>query len=102
MTWVSVSTALKSRACPASNKTIDLVLTNQPSVVLAVQSLPGMSDHNIVLSSFKLLVTRNKLPQRNIFKYDKADRDKIVLKLKSIPFDLPYDKHIMKGYETNE
>ena len=69
---------------PASNKTLDLILTNQPSVVLDVQSLPGMSDHNIVLSSFKLLVTRNKLPKRKIFKYDKADWDKIRLSTKAL------------------
>ena len=61
----------------ASQKTLDLMLTNRPSSVLEVQSLPGMSDHNIVLTKFKLLITRSKVPQRRIFKYDKADWEQV-------------------------
>ena len=33
---------------------LDLILTNQPSKVTETKSLPGMSDHNIVLTLFKL------------------------------------------------
>ena len=60
-----------------SQKILDLMLTNRPDTVLDVQSLPGMSDHNIVLSSFKLTTTRARIPQRKVFKYDKADWDHI-------------------------
>ena len=62
---------------PASGKILDLMLTNRPSSVNEVQSLPGMSDHNIVSASFKLAVSTNKLPQRKIYKYDNAEWDEI-------------------------
>jgi hypothetical protein len=58
---------------PASNKILDLVLTNQPSSCRSVNSLPGISDHNLVLATFHLSPSRTKLPQRRILKFDKAD-----------------------------
>ena len=44
---------------------------------MSTKSLPGTSDHNIVLSSFKLIPSRKILPQRLICKYNKADRSNI-------------------------
>ena len=58
---------------PASNKILDLMMTNQPSYCKDVKSLPGISDHNLVLATFNLSHQRTKLPQRKILKYDKAD-----------------------------
>ena len=62
---------------PVSDKILDLILTNQPSKCTAVKSLPGISDHNLILATFKLSHHRMKIPQRKILKYDKADWHKI-------------------------
>ena len=62
---------------PASDKILDLILTNRPSSCSSVETFPGMSDHNLVLSTFKLTHQRLKLPQRTIFKFDKANWEAI-------------------------
>ena len=65
---------------PESQNILDLVLTNKPAKVIDVKSLPGMSDHNIVMATFKMSTSCTRLPQRTIYKFDKADWDAIKLK----------------------
>ena len=67
-----------------SNKILDLILTNQPDDLITTSVEPGMSDHNIVIATFDLAPTRKKCPQRQIFKYDKADWNKIRNRTKSM------------------
>lgn len=62
---------------PASQNTLDLMLTNNPGSVIDVTSQPGMSDHNVVLANFKLATGRNRRPQRRIYQYKKADWDQV-------------------------
>ena len=58
---LGLSQHCKEVTCPASQKTLDLMLTNKPGAVTEVKSLPGMSDHNMVCANFILATTRNKL-----------------------------------------
>ena len=73
-----------------SGKVLDLLLSNTPHAVSDVQSLPGMSDHNIVKASFDYKIPRQKMNQRKIYKYNKANWDNVreaTLKLLSAYFD---------------
>ena len=70
---LGVSQHCKEVTRPASQKTLDLMLTNKPGTVTEVKSLPDMSNHNTVCANFKLATTRNKLHQHKMFKYNKAD-----------------------------
>ena len=63
--------------CLASYKILNLMLASRPATILEVQLLPEVSDHNIGLATLKLIVMRNKIWQRKIYKYDKADWDQI-------------------------
>ena len=62
---------------PAFQKILALMLTNKPDAVTEVKSLPGMSDPNIICANFKLATTRSKLHHHKIFKYNKADQNKV-------------------------
>ena len=44
-------------------------------MVSKVKSVPGISDHNMVFSNFKLVCHRQKLNKRKIFHFNKADWD---------------------------
>ena len=57
------------------DNTLDLILTNSPSKVLQTDTLPGISDHDIVYSEFdfKPVIHRQK-PRSNPL-YNKADWD---------------------------
>ena len=79
-----------------SQKILDLILTNRPDTISDTKSVPGMSDHNVVLSSFNLAAKRVKIPQRKVYKYNKADWDKIRTCAKQLVtkyFDRNPEKH---------
>ena len=52
---------------------LDLFCCNNPSLVKACISIPGISDHSFVLADFDLNVTINKKPPRKINQWYKAD-----------------------------
>ena len=62
---------------PEYGKILDLVITNNPKIVSKVKTVPGISDHNIVLSNFKLVYHRQKPNKRKIFHFNKADWDQV-------------------------
>ena len=62
---------------PVSQRLLALMLTNKPGAVTEIKSLPGMSDNNIVCANFQHATTRNKLHQRQMFKYYKANWNNI-------------------------
>ena len=63
--------------CPASGKTLNLILTNRPDTVVEVTSSPGMSDHNVVIAKFNLITSRKRQPQRTILKFNQTNWDDI-------------------------
>ncbi len=65
------------RDATREDKTLDLFCTNKPSLVKACNTIPGLSDHEIVLSDCNLVPLSYKKPQRQIFQFSKADWDSI-------------------------
>ena len=53
---------------------LDLFCCNKPSLVKACISIPGMSDHSIVLADCDLKATINKKPPRKVYHWSKADK----------------------------
>ena len=52
---------------------LDLVATNKPSSIINIQSLAGVSDHDIVLFEVRSQVEMIEQPQRTIYMYDRAN-----------------------------
>ena len=52
---------------------LDLFCCNKPSLVKACNSIPGISDHSIVLSDCDLKATIKKKPPRKVYQWSKAD-----------------------------
>ena len=52
---------------------LDLFCCNKPSLVKSITSIPGISDHNIVLADCKLKPSIITKPQRKIYQWSKAD-----------------------------
>ena len=58
---------------PQGNNTLDHVITNNPSLVTACRVIPGVSDHDAVLTEINIKLLRNKQTPRKITIYKKAD-----------------------------
>ena len=52
---------------------LDLFCCNKPSLAKSITSIPGISDHNIVLADCKLKPSIITKPQRKIYQWSKAD-----------------------------
>ena len=52
---------------------LDLFCCNKPSLIKFIKSIPGISDHNIVLADCKLKPSIITKPQRKIYQWSKAD-----------------------------
>ena len=52
---------------------LDLFCCNKPSLVKSITSIPGISDHNIVLADCKLKPSIITKLQRKIYQWSKAD-----------------------------
>ena len=52
---------------------LDLFCCNEPSLLKACISIPGISDHNIVHADCDLKATINKKPPRKVYQWSKAD-----------------------------
>ena len=53
--------------------TLDLFFTNNDSLVNRVETLPGMSDHDIVLVESEITPTRAPQPERKFLLYNKCN-----------------------------
>ena len=63
---------------PSRESTIlDLFLNNKPGLVKSCTVIPGLSDHDIVLTDCNVRAVSVEKPPRVIFKWGKADWDKI-------------------------
>jgi len=59
------------------NNILDLFFTNRPSLVESCNTLPGISDHEIVNVSSLILAPIHTPQERKIFQWDKADLNHI-------------------------
>ena len=57
--------------------TLDLFFTNRPSFVNRCESIPGISDHDVILVVTNITIKRRKPPKRTILLWKKADLDDI-------------------------
>ena len=57
--------------------TLDLFITNRPTLVERCKALPGISDHDIVLVQARTRARRKKPPSRKIHLWSKANPDDI-------------------------
>jgi len=55
------------------NNTLDIFATNRPSLVLKCSALPGLSDHDIVLTDTNIVAQRRRPIRRLIYLWSKAD-----------------------------
>ena len=60
------------REPPRGQNLLDLFCCNKPSLVKACISIPGISDHSIVLADCDLKATINKKPPRKVYQWSKA------------------------------
>ena len=61
--------------------TLDLFITNRPSLVIRTKPLPGVSDHDIVFAEVDTKAVHKKLPSRKILLWKKADMDSLKLRV---------------------
>ena len=59
------------------DNTLDLFLTNRPSLVTRCEPLPGLSDHEIVYTESTAAAKRRKPVEREINLWNKTDFDKV-------------------------
>ena len=74
----------KKNSHPSSNNILDLILTDNPSLVSHVCCTPGMSVHNAVICFLNILSQHKQKPKRTIFIYSKANWDDIRTKTKHL------------------
>ena len=62
---------------PVSNSVLDLITTTCPQVIDNIESLPGISDHNIVLFNINMKPKIQSKPRRKVPNFKKADPEKL-------------------------
>ena len=62
-----------------NNKILDLLCTNKPDLFSDIRSIPGISDHEIILADCDLKPVVCKKPPRTIYLWNKVDWSKIRL-----------------------
>ncbi|XP_071486387.1 uncharacterized protein [Diadema antillarum] len=56
---------------------LDILLTNNPTQVKSSYSIPGISDHAMVVTDFDMKPAIAKIPRRKIYKYSQADWEEV-------------------------
>ena len=79
----SISLSQTVNKTTRSENTLDLFFTNNESLVNRVETILGMSDHDIVLIENELSPKRVPQPKRKVLLYKKGDYDGMKDELKS-------------------
>ena len=74
------------------NNTLDLILTNTTGLILRVETVMGVSDHEIVYCEYNIAVEKTKQSPRWIKLYNKADRDGMKEAMKTLHSSLTEKK----------
>ena len=69
----SLTQHVKVPTRPASEKTLDLLLTTYPKSISGVCASDGLSDHNIVRFEVNLKARRSSQRPHRVYVYKKAD-----------------------------
>ena len=70
-----------------TNNVLDLVLSNNPSIVSNIETIPGISDHDIVHVTLDVRCKRRKNVKRKIYIRKKADQTRIRQELQTLGQD---------------
>ena len=71
----SLTQHVKCVTCPTSGKTLDLLFSSYPNVISDVHTMPGMSDHLVMLFQIDVKASRSFKPPHKIFYYKREDFD---------------------------
>ena len=83
------------------NKTLDLFITNKPSLVSKCKPLPDLSDHDIVMTENKILCTRQKPIKRTIYLWENADIVNMKIDTNTLSSNILKHKHdLQKNIEN--
>jgi hypothetical protein len=82
------------------SNTLDLIITNFPNCFNRIETIPGLSDHDIVFAELKTIPTKRTQRPRKIPLYKKAKWENIKDKLKMIKEEI--EKMYKKGNSTQE
>ena len=80
------------------NNTLDLILTNTPGLIPRVETVMGVSDHEIVYCEYNIAVEKTKQRPRWINLYNKADWDRMKEAIKNLHSSLAEEE----GNSTTE
>ena len=56
---------------------LDLVFTSNPSLVKSSNNVPGISDHEVIITDFDIKPQHSKQPKRKVYIYKKANGDQL-------------------------
>ena len=59
------------------DNTLDVIITNRPSLVNRCESMPGLSDHDIVYADWNILAKRRKPVRRKVYLWKRTEFDAI-------------------------
>jgi hypothetical protein len=83
------------------NKTLDLFITIKPSLVSKYKPLPGLSDHDIVMTDNKILCTRQKPIKRTIYLWKNVDIVNMKIDTNTLSSNILKHKHdLQKNIEN--
>ena len=69
----SLTHHVKCLTRPTSGKTLDSLFSSYPHVISDVHTVPGMSDHLVILFYINVKAARSFLPPHKVFDYKRAD-----------------------------
>ena len=80
---------IRERYQPAiDNNLLDLVFTNNPSFVKTSSSVPGISDHAIVVIDINIIPQHVKQKSRKLFIFSKANWDNIFVDMDQLSYEI--------------
>ncbi|CAC5407482.1 unnamed protein product [Mytilus coruscus] len=83
------------------NNILDLFLTNHPSLVKSCNTLPGISDHNMIVLDTDLKLQYNKPKPREIYVYKKAKWEEIKADIIKLGSDITNSNTAVEDKWTN-
>ena len=70
---------------------MDLVFTSNESLISSCEVVPGISDHDAVLTSIDIKPKATQHQKRSVYLYNKGDMDSIKSDLKSLASEIKED-----------
>ena len=82
------------------NHILDLYFTSHPSLVKACQTVPGISDHDIIVVDSDIKPKYNKVSRRKVYNYKKADWNDVSSKMEKLTTEVCKCSSIEESWKT--